>query len=547
MHLYDKAKTISKIMAPSANRIRERYLHQLGLQRGSKPQGPLAPPTQHVVVIGLPSLPEERETNVPRSLQLESHDFSQYQHNGDGSQHTADSEMGESRSQGGDSDSGSSHRRSQGPSPTIQTTGAELNVPITSLALSYPTAVLKPPPGINKTAPPASSSNPIARLFSKGAPKQYQSAISKHVTDQDSVTSTGTSTTAGSSLSAMVSRDWATTPSGQCVEPMAVESDCSSSTALHGVYRGNFGAKPSAASHCPTSSLTHALKRFNIDSDCDGSIASGSFAGGGHSIATEGDDHAMDEDDASVHSHTSFVSIGSQRSHLSSTPRPRGRKAGKAQLLLDRAVAHDRILQIRNEQSQKTRANLIYTQRMVHHQEAAETRSRSSSTSSQSSIPLLHVQHGNTSQAPTTHFNPPPEPLHYGGDLARTPTLSNCSHLRRMNGSQAPVGLAYQNCNSSTPTGVHVTSQMPLQIHSQRPLVFHPELASAAPLYHSPEISSVKSSQGIITSNFSSSSNPAHESIAHRRQASVDDVLEAVEALSKLKGKSTGSMIPRIR
>ena len=526
--------------APSANRIRERYLHQLGLQRGSQPQGHLAPPTQHVVVIGLPSLPEERETNVPRSLQLESHDFSKYQHNGDGSQHTADSEMGESRSQAGDSDSGSSHKRSHGPSPTIQVMGTELNVPITSLALSYPTAVLKPPPGTNQTTPTLSSSNPIARLFSKGATRQYQN--SKHVTDQDSVTSTGTSTTAGSSLSAMVSRDWATTASGQHVEPMTVESGSPSSVALHGVYRGSYGARSSAASHCPTSSLTHALNRFNIDSDCDGSIASGSFAGGGHSIATEGDDHAMDEDDASVHSHTSFVSMGSQRSHLSSTPRPRGRKAGKAQMLLDRAAAHDRILQIRNEQSQKTRANLVHTQRMVHHQEVTETRSRSSSTSSQNSIPLLHVQHGNTSQAPATY--PQPQPSHYG-DLSRTPTLSNCSHLRRMNGSQAPVGLAaYPSFNAPTPAGVHVANQIQLDPYPGRPLGFHPELASAAPQYHSLEAPSVKSSQD-VTSNCSS--NTAHEILAHRRQASVEDVLEAVEALSKLKGKGQGCMIPRIR
>jgi hypothetical protein len=116
-----------------------------------------------------------------------------------------------------------------------------------------------------------------------------------------------------------------------------------------------------------------------------------------------------------------------------------------------------------------------------------------------------------------------------------------------MNGSQAPVGLAaYPSFNAPTPAGVHVANQIQLDPYPGRPLGFHPELASAAPHYHSLEASSVKSSQD-ITSNCSSSSNTAHEILAHRRQASVEDVLEAVEALSKLKGKGQGSMIPRIR
>ena len=61
------------------NRVRERYLHQLGLQQGSQHQGPMAAPTHQLVVIGLPSLPKEKARNVPTNLHLETHDFSNYQ------------------------------------------------------------------------------------------------------------------------------------------------------------------------------------------------------------------------------------------------------------------------------------------------------------------------------------------------------------------------------------------------------------------------------------------------------------------------------------
>lgn len=530
--------------APSANRIRERYLHQLGLQRGSQPQGPLAAPTHQVVVIGLPSLPEERETNVP-NLQLESHDFSNYQKNGDASQHTVDSEMGDSKALSGDSESdpGSSQKRARAHSPTFGM-GNELNVPITSLALSYPTALLKPPPEAAAATSNKSNGNPIARWFSKGA-GMPQDSKPQHLTDQDSVTSTATSTTAGSSFSAMVSKDWSAPHNA---EPMKVERSASASSAFQGVhYRGNSRVRTNATPQCVTSSLAHALHRFNIDSDCEASIASGSVAGGA-SIMTEDEDHAMDEDDASVHSHASFVSMGSHRSNISSTPRPRSRKAGKAQRLLDRAAAHERIIQMRNEQSQKTRANLVHIQRMGH-QDSPETRSRSNSNaSSHSSVPLLYVQHGNASEPPATYMEPaPPQPSLYGGDLSRTPTASNCSELK-LRRIQAPAGLAYPGLNRSIPAGVHLSSQdANSAVHNHhmavgtpgKPLLFHPQLASAVPPSHAAITADTPIS--------SSSSISAHESLAHRRQTSVEDVLEVVEALSKLKGKGNGSMIPRVR
>ncbi|KAL7506071.1 hypothetical protein ACHAXN_006860 [Cyclotella atomus] len=535
--------------APSANRIRERYLHQLGLQRGSQPQGPLAAPTHQVVVIGLPSLPEERATNVPTNLQLESHDFSNYQNTGDASHYTADSDMGDSKALSGDgeSDSGSSNMRSRGHSPTI-CMGNELNVPITSLALSYPTALLKPPPEIAHATQSRGRGNPIARFFSMGG-SSIDDLKPQHVPDQGSVTSTATSTTAGSSFT-MVSRDWG---SAANAEPMGVESSTSSTSALQGVhYRDNLRSRAHTTPQCVTSSLAHALNRFNIDSDCEASIASGSIVGCGNSIMTEDEDHVMDEDDTSVHSHTSFISMESHRSNVSSTPRLRGRKAGKAQRLMDRAAAHERILQIRSEQSQKTRASLVHLQRMGH-QDLPETRSRSNSTSSQNSLPLLHVQHGSTSQAQAASMGPPQPRSPHAGDLSRTPTVSNCSDLKKLRDLQAPTGLAYPGLNRFIPAGVHVSSQegnsKPQSSHMDvgmpgMPLLFHPQLASAIPP-HAPHLAAADTTEDVQLSSISSIS--VHESLAHRRQSSVEDVLEVVEALSKLKGKGKGSMIPRVR
>ena len=71
----------------AANRIRERYLHQLGLQRGAAYSYSSSQEhwndddhddNNHVVVIsGLPSLPEDRATNDDNcGIVLESHDFS---------------------------------------------------------------------------------------------------------------------------------------------------------------------------------------------------------------------------------------------------------------------------------------------------------------------------------------------------------------------------------------------------------------------------------------------------------------------------------------
>lgn len=268
---------------------------------------------------------------------------------------------------------------------------------------------------------------------------------------------------------------------------------------------------------------------------------------------TEEDGNILDEDDASVASHASFISTGSAKSHISST-RVRTRKAGKAQRLLDRAAAHERILQIRNDQSQKVRANLVNSQRMSHAQDMLESRSRSSSTSSQNSIPLLHVQHGSTNQAQDVSLKTLPQSSPYGGDLSRTPTASNCSDLKKMIGLQAPNSLL----SSCLPAGVHISWQssqeipstlnhLPVSIPLGRPLGFHPQLASMiphVPTSTAPEVETPK----VTTEVTSSSDGSGHHS--HRRQTSVDDVLEVVEALSKLKGRrevSGSIVIPRAR
>jgi hypothetical protein len=119
-----------------------------------------------------------------------------------------------------------------------------------------------------------------------------------------------------------------------------------------------------------------------------------------------------------------------------------------------------------------------------------------------------------------------------------------------LKGLQAPRGLSYQGLNCSIPAGVHISSSktsqdtvsaIPVDTVPGRPLVFHPQLVSAMPR-------AGKMDATIEETTPSTSHTAAHESpyLAHRRQASVDDVLEVVEALSKLRGRGKGT-IPRVR
>jgi hypothetical protein len=467
-------------------------------------------------------------------LQLESHDFSKYDNMGASCR---DSEMEDSEH--GESDSGSSsHKRSRVEGVD------EMSVPITSLALSYPSALLEPP---RRVKVEAKGSSPTSKWFAK--PSISQPDAKHHLNDQDSCTSTTTSTTAESSYSAMVSRDWGATTSAGIMGNQVAENSLSSSTANQDIHFqcGNPGAL-NVTDPCATSSLTHALNRFNIDSDCDASVTSGSIIGGSSIMNEDEDNNMMDEDDSSVHSHSSYVSAGSTH-HVSS--RGRGRKAGKKGRILDRASAHERILQIRNEQSQKTRASLVQLQR-TSSQDAVETRSRSSSTSSQNSIPLLHVQYGRNDQDVTLR-----QSAHAYGDLSRTPTASNCSE--KSHGLQAPTFLFYPGSNFSLPAGVHVSPNRSVDASFRnnisfpeslpgRPLQFHPQLALTTPPASSMLVQKDATPDDVKSNHTSSSASQVGSSLlhSHHRQSSLDDVLDVVEALSKLSGRGKG-MIPRFR
>jgi hypothetical protein len=562
----------------SANRIRERYLHQLGLQRGSQPYvpHPLEPPypNNHVVVIsGLPSLPEERATT--ENTVLESHDFSNAQHTTASSCSGNDGESDASGSHRAPGDSTHCSQITTSPALSSTNSGETIGaVPMTSLALSYPKALLRIPPP-PPSAPEASSLNGGESISykSSSAPNNngfatWRSAasLSKPAAflldsnDHDSVASNVTSTTAESSLfSAMVSRDWGAVQNpggGASVTSQGGDSYASTPavTPSQGVYfqcghprllgNNSHGQQQRPQQqHCSTtSSLAHALNRFNIDSDCEASIASGSVVGcGGNSILSEDENNTMmDEDDASITSHSSLVSTASSKSHLSFLGRKK--KHGKAQRLIDRAVAHERILQIRNDQSQKTRANLIHSSRMGRPQEASNQ---------SASIPLMHVRHGASNQLHERATLSQSPSSSFGGDLGRTPTASNCSALRKLKGMNPPSHLFYPGLKYSMPSGVHVGEQvMPNPLHNaqgtnvcNKPLRFHPLLATKTPPPPPPK--QQDSSRSPETTQAAAAiTSMQHQ---HRRQASVEEVLEVAMALSNLGGCRNHGFVPRMR
>lgn len=501
---------------PSANRIRERYLHQLGLQRGiansvNNNNNSLLPPlnddSQHrVVVIGLPSLPEERDIPAA-SCALESRDYSAYSHNnnwGEGGS-VASEEASSKRSREFNDDDSNSFKKSRQNVNTAATNNGTNNggaVDITSMALKYPTAVLK---------------NPF-----KNNGNNNNTAISWG--DHDSVGSSATSTTAGSSFTnTLVSKDWGNTNSSRNNAAMvhhpnnAVVSMEDSSTLLHGVHYNHQNNHPTTTLFhptlnnnniaCPaTSSLTHAMNRFNIDSQSDCDTTS-------HC--------SMDDTDESLGS-PSFGYANTTATTI--TGIARRRKAGKAQRLMDRAAA-----QTRSRSGSWGRA---------------QTRSRSGSWGSGScrSLPqpaalLHHVRHGGDQQGMTTASS---------GDLSRTPVASNCRALTGVHiSSLSKNNNNGPSMNQSDPVFNSASEDAP------RPLGFHPLLASNVP--QGPAETSAK--QGCDPRENDYVDIEMEEGIKateprwnHRRQSSIDDVLEVAEALAKLsKGRTSGSMIPRIR
>ena len=595
-----------------------------------------------------------------------------------GSQHTgvgsdADYSGDNEGQDDGESDSGSSHAKSTSQqvasavyntsvpissnherSPIFSSLDAKsggVGESITSLALSYPKALLTMPPPLGNafiTAPPPPSNNNAlpfspwrAASLSKPAAVLLDSVEHHHAYDHDSVSSTATSTTAESSFSAMVSRDWGaiTTnqePSGgastasQGGDSLAGGSTASAPVSAKGVHF-RCGHSRLLASNSPghcgaTSSLAHALNKFNIDSDCDVSIASNSILGGGNSIMTEEEDNnMMEEDDASCDdtasraSHTSHISSsdndrpghvissnmsnGSSKSQLSSSIRERKKKIGKAQRLMERAVAHERILQIRSDRSQKSRAHRIHSQRMSHAPSGLtstfpQAMQFAVSSSSDASMPLLHVQHGNTSRSHDHSFQQVEsinqessslDGVFHGNDpLGRTPTASNCSDFRKLNDSNELIprylsSLLYPGVNT-LPVGVHLSSNnrevLPLQLQElqrstnqvvmaessykacndagktiPRPLECQPRLAFQIPtpphnlIGKTPNPNEAASSLDHPTpsqADVESSMKVSHFTMHHAdHQASVDDVLEVAMTLSKLGGR--GTMIPRVR
>jgi len=579
----------------SANRIRERYLHSLGVQRGA--DVPLVgDPSNHIVVIsGLPSLPEDRATTNEHIL--ESHDFSISRHShhtgatpssGGGAASDADEndDMMESttyhkqsryRSCNGDAQSHCSSVLSAGSSST-----READSSLTSMALAYPTALLKVPPPAKPTPPP-SSNNTLP--FSLSPWRTSSSSLSKSASavlldsaDDHSVSSVGTSTTAESSL---IARDWGPIPHPTSAtlsvsSQGGVGGESPASTTTPGVYFQCRSSRPQH--HCPTtSSLAHALNRFNIDSDCEASVASTSIA----------EDHIMDDDDtASIHSHTSAGSSKSQLSSASHNMRVGGRKkkkVGRTQRLMDRAAAHERILQIRSNQSQKMRANVVHSQRMGNRQQQVTVSGLSSvmsqdaqledcvrstsSVCSQGSIPLVHVQHG----GPQATKSPLPLPAQSMSDLGRTPTASNCSELRTLRAlgppshyfPSLPMGVHVSN-RTITPGEMmlndwqqqqHVSDDRSITSTTSAPLEYHPQLASGIPtpppklvgmMLNQVESSAMPAS---VPSNTQGKREIKTESLDHvnHEQASVDDIMEVAMSLSKLRDVRIAPTIPRIR
>ena len=364
----------------SANRIRERYLHQLGLQRGSA-AAPCAGAallhendnTNHVIVIsGLPSLPEDR------ACVLGSHDFS---HADGGSLYSSLHDEGSCSGgvNGGKpsptsalgansssllSTSPHNDRQQQHHMRSCNSSNSSVvaDENITSMALACPHSLLKNNHGNNVININNNTTTTLPfSLASWGRNTTSQLSRSAAVAlnmmgnnnDHDSVSSAATATTAESSFTAtMLSRDWAANnnqitypppPSGTASVSSLGDSITSAPVTTGVFFQGRqvFGggnshqrfSPPSSYTalsagvtnqqlHClTTSSLASALNRFNIDSDCDVS-----------SVASNSIDEQMFDDSASFASRTSHTSEGGGSSTKDSSSHHR-RTANKSREL----------------------------------------------------------------------------------------------------------------------------------------------------------------------------------------------------------------------
>ena len=387
----------------SANRIRERYLHQLGLQRGAVGGADPLSSSQHyramlaqqnhvVVISGLPSLPEDRPSN-PVTV-MESHDYSTSRHTYHsittlGSEilisddfsyddnTAADDRMDDSAHDGVVTDttsalhfphtttaSRSTKNQKHCQQQQQQTTSTPCNESLLHKALAYPPGgvhmnVLFQPPNKSSTTPNQPLSHPPGLSFpwqGRGNDGVACNTLLDLTDGGDSVKSECTSTTAESSYH----RDHR----GEC--GMSATSIITPGGKQPGVVNGGGAVRNSGnTANCPTSSLTTELHGFNIDSDCEASSVA-TLA----SIATTSTTHRSEGGTSSplstadgdttktintVASHQSSKSSRSAKSSSSGSSR-------KKKLLL-RATAHERILKIRNDQSSKMRADVVHSQR----------------------------------------------------------------------------------------------------------------------------------------------------------------------------------------
>ncbi len=339
----------------SANRIRERYLHQLGLQRGGGVGGiPTTLQTQqqpqHVVVIsGLPSLPEDRATTTTdlhgQQHLLESHDFSvvsrlsHHTHENASSVDDGEEEVSWSGNSGrcaGNVVANYSFRPSISPSR------------LTSMALPCPMALknIPLPPSKPKPSPTnaaLSSSLPFTLSHWHNSSLSKSASVLLDSAEYDSACSVGTCTTAESSL--MLSRDWGAFPlpnsscSSRAHHTSSAAASISSSTqgersvspvssftpGVHFQQRNTAATTPpviGSSSFCSTqgqqqsrgggggcattSSLAHALHSFKIDSDCEASLASNSIIEDHTAMMMEDNE----DDAASRSSISSYISAG---------------------------------------------------------------------------------------------------------------------------------------------------------------------------------------------------------------------------------------------
>mmetsp|Transcript_15407 Transcript_15407/g.27872 ORF Transcript_15407/g.27872 Transcript_15407/m.27872 type:complete len:647 (+) Transcript_15407:499-2439(+) len=635
----------------SANRIRERYLHQLGLQRGcapltAAPHHPSSTNNNHVVVIsGLPSLPEDRVTTMTEGQHhvMESHDFSITSVRGGHSQHNESvdaNSLGDNEDMMESDDCGSSahgftmptfnatcdahspcskstlsvspnnvagvvasndnnknNNNSNNTASNRESSDTAAVEHLTSMALAYPTALRKvqrttpcavpTPPPVNNNTLPFSLWRPNASLSKSASVLLDSSAYN----DVDSVSSAGTSTTAESSLTAtaaMVSRDWGAMPHNLGESPASapgVHFQCGHPRLLG----GNSGVIASVTNaQCGASgasSLAHALHRFNIDSDCEASSVASNSIVEDHNLMIDYEDDVLSVDDVSVASHASHAShasVGSVPKSIRASQQGNCRKKiGKTQRLMDRAAAHERILQIRSDRSRNMRASVVHSQRMgssaavaalsscvmATTQGASDAQQMpqlsespcSTSSSSAASLPLLHVQHGDKSTVGNDRSIP------NTCDLGRTPTASNCnSDLRKLKMMAGSPRLYLH----TLPRGVHILSA-PNGRHPVRrgggvaaPLMYHPRLVSRAPppppkvaagtlpsvLGAESDVISSKPQTTVevevVTESRESEDTSCLQHTNH--QATIDDVMEVAMTLSKL-GERTCNPVPRIR